>query len=131
MGEGLGGRDVPAVVVVGGAGEDGDEAILLRQGVVLGLLGISWPVTSAAVKLRQWLSALFLTLEAKTYREDNSWLGCELGRNIDVHLQPRRVRTKVRYLDQGAHYDGTEHRKDNEAAFGQRSLCHFDKELKG
>lgn len=81
------------------------------------------------MELRQWLSALFLNLEAKTYREDNSWLGCELGRNIDVHLQPCRVRTEVRHLDQGAHYDGADHRKENEAFFGQRRSCHFDKEL--
>lgn len=99
MGEGLGGCDVPAVEVLGGAWEDGDEAVLLGQGVVLGLLGVSRPVTAATVKLRQLLSALFLILEAQTYREDNSWLGCELGWNVDVHLEPRRIRTKVRHLD--------------------------------
>lgn len=51
VGEGLGGRDVPAVGVVSGAREDGDEAVLLRQGVVLGLLGVCRPVSAAIVKL--------------------------------------------------------------------------------
>lgn len=131
VGEGLGRRDVPAVEVVGGAREDGDEAVLLRQGVVLGLLGVSWSITTAAVELHCSPSALFLTSRSNTYREDDSWLGCEFGWNIDIHLEICWVRTEIRDLNQGAHHHGAEHRKYNEATVGERSWCHLDLKFKG
>ena len=82
------------------------------------------------MKLDQSASTSFMAAEANTYSKYDSWLGCELGWNVDVHLEACRVRAKIRDLNQGAHYDGTEHRKHNEATVGKKSSYHFDEELK-
>lgn len=43
--------DFPAVEVFGCRGEDGDEAFLVREGVIAGLLGVAGAVAAAAVEL--------------------------------------------------------------------------------
>lgn len=54
--ETFGGVDFPAIVVLFGGGENVDEAFLVGESVVLGLLGVAFASSAASVKLRDVLA---------------------------------------------------------------------------
>lgn len=69
-------------------------------------------------------------MEAKTYREDDSWLRRKLGWDIDVHLEPGRISAEVCDLDQGTHDGGAKHREGKEAEADWLSCCHLGEGIK-
>lgn len=76
--------DVPARPAVGALGVDHDEALLVGE-------------------LRIW-RAIIVRLGcpgAVVDCDDDGWVRCKLGRDVDVHLGPRSIGTEVGHLCDG------------------------------
>jgi hypothetical protein len=96
--EALLGVDAPAVVVIGGAREDGNETFFFTERKVLCVLGPLFAVATAAVNLRVCLEGELTGGEwDHTYMHDYSGLLSGSGWNIEVKLQVGWVWAPVRY----------------------------------
>jgi hypothetical protein len=96
--EALLGIDFPAVVVVGGAREDGNETFFLAEREILCVFGPLFAVATATVYLRACLESKFAGGKWDyTYMHDYSGLIGRIGWNIEVKLQVGWVWAPVRY----------------------------------